>query len=327
MLVSMAAAVPYEVPVSIATATVAQAGCGRGSSPCQRGRGSLAGIIEVESTMECPSTAQVQDALWPLLSGLQRLSTPDRAVIRSVSAGTLRVHLFRNDGTPIIERNLEGSESCTGLARAVAVIISAWEVEYQPDLYFPNRIALESPPPDSNAIRPEPPARQATRTWEFAAGASSSWAGSKLALGGTADATFFAWSRIGVRLGLFGHSPRELSLGEADASWWRLGLAAGPVLRLGSGPLTWDLHAQFLSGWLFARGTHFDVDHSASGFGPGLGAGARFSYHWGQLAPWIGLNEDVWLIRQDLVVQAAEGERRQLPRLETRVGVGLRLEL
>src|SRR5205085_2446916 len=82
---------------------------------------------------DCPSSAQVQELLEPLLILVpQSPESPDLARIEP-DGGSLRISLHRADGRILGEGLIAGGHPCRALAQAAAVLVAVWESAQHPE--------------------------------------------------------------------------------------------------------------------------------------------------------------------------------------------------
>jgi len=265
----------------------------------------LAGALEVQSEVDCPSAHAVVDRLGPLLN--DGAPTGDRARVLADPAG-VRIELRGPAGDLVAARSLSPGR-CEDLAEAAAVAIAVWEGQ------------LRSPSPSPLRL-PRPPAPRRLG-FEVAAAAAAALAGGDAAFGGAlALALGRRGGRFLGRLELVGLSTREEVVGGGRASWTRAWAAVGPLVRFRPGRYLIDLHAEALVALLYARGVGFTATRTAYDVDPGIGAGGRAALRLGTLRLFAGVAGAGWLRPQTLLV-GGSGATRDVPRLEALFVLGI----
>jgi len=202
--------------------------------------------VQVESPA-CPSRAEVEQALRPMLPALPEAKQGDMARIARVGRG-LRIDLVSPQGALIAERSLEVEGTCAELATVAAIIIAAWESDVHPDYTLSGATetvsATNAPAPIERAPfdRQPAPATTPLAAYDVALGPSQSFADS-FAGGGLLSGTW-VWHGVGPGLRLFaaGEANRTAAMGQRQARWrrWMGGIEAD--WRLGHGRAVWEFH-------------------------------------------------------------------------------------
>jgi hypothetical protein len=268
------------------------------------------GRVTVESDTSCPAGAEVEARLSALLPPLADGATPARAAI-TADEGALHVRLAGPDGAALGDRTLRLEASCADRANVVAVVIATWEAQQRAEqVPAPSLPRPTAPPAITSPAASTPPAVPAF-AFELAAGPAVTLSSDGAAPTGVLAASLWG-RRLGARLSLFGAWPLEQPLADGHARWSRGGttLELGVRARGRAGRL--DAHGGVVLGALVARGRGFEIDHTASGFAPGLAAGLDWSYAFGPVFLGAGANGIAWAA-QRLVSPAGA---RELPRLQ-----------
>jgi hypothetical protein len=265
----------------------------------------LAGAVQVESAVPCPTGAEVEARLAPLLTPAP--GPPDRALIGG-AGGRLTLTLVRPDGSAVVERQLEARGSCADLAGVLALMVAVWHAQQHPELPLAPTLATPAPsPPRLLSLE--------ARTQLFA-----SLAGPTLSPGAMLSAIL--WRRSwGLGLSLSGTTLREQALGRGTAAWTRGALGLGPARRLLARPVSIDLRVEALAGLTLGRGSGYMRDDTPTAWTYGGGAGLEVSRAWGALVLCAGASGALWQA-QELLVDVS-GDRRPLPQAEARAGAGL----
>lgn len=304
---------------------------------------SLEATVRVEGDTVCPTVEEVQ-------AELLRLSNKERdppAVAPAPKAGTdvatlravgdrLHVELHRPDGTLVGEKELDLGSRCGELARAVAVVVMAWE----------SQIGFGEPP-QVPAAPPRPavqlPANVPPPVVQPAAAQTSATAGWGIELGLGASLVL-PDPRPGAELLLATRKPGSSWLGQLvlDASTWRsapLGGGTGRWMRasvgLGAGHawrgarLTAQLEARLLGGVMRASAEGFGVGWAVrrqTTFEPGLEIGLRLlGPRLSRLGAWLAVESAFWPRRQAISATDQAGavvHQIDLPRFELRLVAG-----
>jgi hypothetical protein len=269
----------------------------------------LAAAVDVQSTVPCPSAAEVEARLPPLALQGAPAGARDRAVV-SRSGGTLTLALSRADGSAVVERQLDAQGSCSELAEALALMIAVWHAQEHPDV--PRPPALQRP-----AVRPPGAYSVEAGTQLFA-----SLSGGDVSPGALLSARL--WRRAwGVALSVSGTALREQPLGRGLAAWTRGAIGLGPARRLLAEPLRLDVWVEGLAGLTVGRGRGYAANDTPAVWTVGGGTGLSISRALGPVTLSLGASGALWPDQQ-LVVNVA-GDRQPLPRVEARVGAGLGL--
>ena len=281
----------------------------------------VAGALALTGSSTCPSPSDVAALLGRAVSAA---NSPDGLFVELTQTDEEAVLRLKQDSNRILaERHLarEGA-SCAALAKAVAVIVTSWELpgaEWTPDV--PN---LSEQAPSTALRRPVLKKPSLLHYDAFAALIGSVAADGTLAVGAEAGV---ALTRVGSRwmgrASLFGTDTRSEAIGFGSIAWSRMALAAGPAYRFGAAKWQLDLHADAVVALLVVEGrggsqtTAYNVD-------PGLRAGARGMRRWGRTAVFVELDVVGWLRGQN--VQAlGMPEVVEVPRVEVQLAAGVAL--
>jgi hypothetical protein len=270
--------------------------------------------VTVQSDTTCPTAVEVQSRLQALLPPLAEGAAPAQAAI-AAEDGSLRVRLRGADGAALAERTLTLEASCADRANVVAVVIAAWEAQERAEhMQEPSLPRTPTPAPAVVASPSPPPApRLSVELW---AGPAITLLPAGPRAGGTLAASVWG-RRLGARLALQGTWPLEQDLLDGRARWTRSAATLEVGVRAAGRAGRLDFHAGALAGMLVAHGEGFEVDHTTTGFSPGLVAGADWSYAVGRLLLGAGVNATGWTT-QRLVSAAAT---YALPRLQVAADV------
>jgi hypothetical protein len=290
--------------------------------------------LQIEGAGSCPTAAEVDGKLIPLLSPGFATSSADLAVIAEEPDGALSLSLARPDGRTIARRRLPRSGTCDEQAEMVAVTIAVWEAQIHPEISLRlDRLAgtgSSSAPP---AAPPAAPALTLARSSERAparllmpsigGAVVGSWQPDSVAPGGRLDATLGAAGRSWrARLSLAGLGKHTVSLAPGQAEWWRLYAALGADYVLPLGRL-WQVAAGVAGvvGVINAEGSGFSNNRTARATDLGAEAMLRLELRLGVMRPWLGLALVTWLRRQTLDVTGEAGSA-VVPRLEPLIALG-----
>jgi hypothetical protein len=279
----------------------------------------VTGVLSLTGSGTCPSPEDVAAIL----------ARPARSDASSVGRF---VELDENDQEEILrlkqdsqrilaERRLSRSGvSCADLAKAAAVIISAWELpggEWTPDV---PSLSATAPPPTVSRAAPKRPSL--LRYDAFAAILGSVAADGTLAVGAEGGVALTrAAARWMGRVSLFGTDTRSEAIGFGAIEWSRVALAAGPAYRFGGSRWQLDLHADALLALVIVEGRG-GTESSALNVDPGLRAGVRGMRRWGRTAVFVDVGVVGWL-RSQAVQSPGMAEVVEIPRLEVQLAAGV----
>jgi hypothetical protein len=209
--------------------------------------------MEVTGDSTCPTPAEVQEQLATLDSGPGGETTARSAAHHANISGvgsSVHVELLSLDGQLVAERTLERAGSCGDVAEAVAVIISAWEATFNPNLATPvveppNRCAHE---PVSVLCPREAAKSPPSRPTPFDAGlaAAGLHRGRRSRVWRQAGRQLVPAQRsLGLDVALSGTSThtQSIAMPAVAAQWTRAALSAGPTYRLRRNATALDVHA------------------------------------------------------------------------------------
>jgi hypothetical protein len=235
----------------------------------------------------------------------------------------VHVELLGSDGRLLAERTLNRTGSCADVAEAVAVVLSTWEAEFNPNIA--TSVVLPPPaPPEVKEVKP-PPAP--SLRFDVGIGLYASIAGGEVVPGATVAASLSpAHGHLGLALALSASSTHSQSVGSLTgaAHWSRMALAAGPQYRLGRGATMLDFHVGGVIALFHVEGVGLPSTTSDTSAQLGIGAGLRGMWAWNNVAGWIGLDLLVYPGRDYLEI-GGFGDRGQLPHLEVQIASGLSL--
>jgi hypothetical protein len=274
--------------------------------------------VRVEATA-CPDATAVEAALAARLAADATGRPPDFAHIWKQD-GLVHVDLVNPDGALIAERALPASGTCAELADLLAVVIASWESDVHPAFARPAEATvapLARVPAAVGSVRPE------AASFDLALGAGGTWAES-FAAGGSASVTWVPRGQgLGLRMAATIDGPRTVSVGDGEAAWrrWMAGIALD--WRRLAGPTAIDLHGGLLLGWLWADGSGFGRDQSATSVAPAVALGGRLAW-WGtrHFALWVGL-EGVRSLRAQTLFTSPDGLTRAVPAFQVIGQLGL----
>lgn len=287
--------------------------------------------VQIDGAGGCPTAADIQGQLAPLLPATAEVISADRArVVESPEA--LDVALARPDGRTVARRRLPRTGSCAEQAQTVAVTLAVWEAQVHPEISLRlDRLATapvaagqhadaEAAPTVARAA--EPPA-EGNRLAALGAAMFASWQPGSIVPGGRVDGTLGAaagsW-RARLSLAVVGRHTMTLSPGEA--AWWRAYAAAGADYRLrigASGQLA--LGVAGVLGALTAAGSGFTSDRTTRSVDLGIETMVRAELLRRSFRPWVGAALVSWL-RQQTVEVTGQSATAVLPRFEVLAAVG-----
>jgi hypothetical protein len=283
--------------------------------------------VTVEGNVTCPTPAEVEARLAPLLAAAPGSSAGDgRVQVRLARDGTaLHVSLVAADGRLLAFRTLTGTHACDALAEAAAVIVAAWrsDVGGRPMLAAGADAGAEPRAAELRAWAPQ--AGRAAPAWGIGVAAGVSLAGDRprpaaaLSLG-YQPSPARPWS---ARLGLAYLGPLDRELSAGRVRWQRGVLELGPQLGGGAGHLGWRMHLGAAAALTRLEGRGLAQTQAHDDFALGFGGGARLGTAGTGLRPFVELAARVFPTR--IVALADEGEAQReatLPRLEAMLAVG-----
>jgi hypothetical protein len=264
----------------------------------------------LEVKTDCPAARDIQMYLAPL----SRDSPPQPHLHAMIwrSGSDLVVELHREEGALLATRHLTTAASCDELARAAAIVITAWEQQFQTT-------------PVELAFLPAGTTRPAPRhgaAWEIGSGLVGSFTTTEFALGALVDAAVAPRHWWALRLTLRGTDTRQEPLGVGHASWTRLVVGAGPVYRSARSPVRIDFSIQALAGLLFISGSGFSTTRDDTTLEPGIRGAVRLGLTEWTARPWIEASIDGWPQSQRGHVQES-ADVAVLPHLEVLMIAGI----
>ncbi len=225
----------------------------------------ILGTVQLEGGSSCPSPADVQVRLTPMLS--QGPSPVARRAVLQREGAVLRVQLYEGDAL-VGERQLPARGACRALADATAVILAAWLSDLDASLPPPALPQPDAPvePPRGRVLRPAPVEPGPVRALTAFAGVSVALGEGGPSLGGLAGLSVASvdggWGLVlaahafghrqvtssTVRV-LVGEPPRYELISYQQRQWERFGGTLGPLyrLRLGSAAIDFQLEAALAS--------------------------------------------------------------------------------
>ena len=287
--------------------------------------------MEVTGDSTCPTPAEVRDQLAVLVSAPDGDAESKPALHHaniSITGSSMYVELLGRDGQLVAERTLTRTGSCSDVAEAVAVVISAWEAKLNPNVATPVLQVPEPYEPVSSSVveaaRPQP---RSPALFDVGLAGLVSIAGGEAALGARLEGRLFLANRsLGLDLTLSATATHTQAIATpaSAARWTRAALSAGPSYRLGRDALMLDLHAGPVLALLHVQGT--GLSQAASDTSAQLGAqtGLRGLWARNNAAGWLGV--DVYAYPgQDRLTIGNYGEVGQLPHVEVQIAFGLSL--
>jgi hypothetical protein len=245
----------------------------------------------VSSDSTCPSA----DAISQRLLGLLAAGGPEAASARVRMDGeTMRIELA-TPGEANRERLVSVGGDCELRAEMAALVIASWL-----DAMPAGTIGVPNPPLPAPAAAPAPAEPHAP----------SKAAGPRLLAGtglfGMADAKgtsagFALEAAMPGLLGIFGWAaeaslsmPREMTVGQGIASYWRPTLALVATAELPMGGWRMRPRAGAALGILAVQGTNYETNKSATTVTWGGGAGIALARPWQRRELWIRLDAWAW---------------------------------
>ena len=289
--------------------------------------------ISIQAPGTCPTGADVERQLAPLLPPGFESATPDVAAIDENADGSLTLSLARFDQGTIVRRRLPRAQSCADQAQTVAVTLAVWEAQIHPEIslrldrLLPARTPVAEVPvaPDRDALvlRASPPAPTGGTPIALGAGFAGAWQPDSFAPAGRIDLMFSRTQRPWrARLSVVGLGPHGTSLPPGQATWWRLYLALGADASIGLGR-RWALvaGAAGVVGALRLMGSGYTDNRRVWNTDVGAEFQARVEWRAGRVRPWLGLALVTWLRSQTLEVTGADSSPA-LPRAEPMAALG-----
>jgi hypothetical protein len=280
----------------------------------------------ITSDSDCPSAGDVRARLAGLWSWDNLASIA--AHIR-VEVGQMTVELV-SESEPAASRVLPVEPDCESRAQAAALVIAAWLDTMTADsLGLAVPVAVPPAGPTGPWVRvpvSERPLPAQARLWlGVGALASGDARGAGAVLSGEA-----AWLRLAGRFGLLAELsfplPREMSVGQGTARWWRPVLALALRAPLTQGTWIFDGGVGPACGLLVVAGSGFDQNHTDVAVSWGATAGLRLAHRSrSRWAYWAELRMLLWPAAQNIRndVTGSASRLAALPRIEAQLGLGL----
>jgi hypothetical protein len=290
--------------------------------------------MQVQGAGSCPSPAEVEEKLAPLLPVGFASGSSDLAAVVEAADGTLSVSLARADGKTIARRRLPRAATCGEQAQTVAVALAVWEAQIHPEIsLWLERLAAPPAPPgtaspraaDGDLVIQRAGADVPARPLELGIGiaAMGGWQPGSIAPGARLDALLGkasgAWR---ARLSVAGLGTHAESLAPGQARWWRLYFALGADYALPLGR-RWDLAAGVAGvlGVATVEGASFTADRTTRTTDLGVELTLRVGLRLGAVRPWLGLAVVTWLRQQTLEVTGTAASL-VLPAAEPMIALG-----
>ena len=284
-----------------------------------------ASAVDVRSTTNCPSTAEVMEHLQPLLPRGSAVPQRDHMatldVVEARPDGTMGMHLrlLRDDGSAIGDRQLLFRGSCQEMAEAIAGVIAAWETE--PLSEPPARVAQVSRDEGVAMSAPATVPRHATTQVQGGVGVGAGFVGGLAAVGNAELQIGRADSRWQLRLGMMSERARRLDLDAGLVEWRHTMAEAGLLVRSLGSAWVWSLDAGPTLGWATHQGLGYAANRQERSLEYGVVAGVRIGRRFGRWTVWAEGRADLWLRGQGVVLSGSEATA-DLPRGDVRGSVG-----
>jgi hypothetical protein len=287
--------------------------------------------VQIDGAGGCPTAAEIQGRLVPLLPPSGAIDASDRARIQENPDG-LDVALARPDGRTVARRRLPRTGTCAEQAETVAVTLAVWEAQIHPEISLRlDRLATASapappaPPVDTTptvARVAEPPPR-AGRLFSLGAAVLGSWQPGSIAPGGRVDATLGgAGGSWRGRLSIAAVGQHTMSLPPGEATWWRAYAAGGAdYTRRVAARWQLALGAAGVLGAVTTSGSGYTSDRTARSADLGAEILLRVERTGGSIRPWLGGALLTWFRRQTVEVTGQAGSAA-LPRFEGLLALG-----
>jgi hypothetical protein len=279
---------------------------------------------EITSDSDCPSAPEVVARLTGLLSGNNPVAS-GAAHIR-VQEGRMIVELA-GEGEAAASRILPAETDCHLRAQAAALVIAAWldNMPADPPEQAESVPALAIEP---SSLRVPVAANTTTEQPRFSLGAAA-FASIDTQGPGALLSVEAVWrnlaGRFGLATGLSLPLPRETSVGQGKARWWRPVLAL--ILRAPLIQGAWILDAGVgpVFGLLVVAGSGFDQNRTDVAASWGATAGLRLAHrNRSKWVYWTELRTFLWPAAQNIRndVQGSEAKLAALPGIEVHLGLG-----
>jgi hypothetical protein len=286
--------------------------------------------VQIDGAGGCPTVAEIQARLAPLLPAGDGIGSSDRARIAE-SPEALDVALARSDGRTVARRRLPRSGSCADEAETVAVTLAVWEAQIHPEISLRlDRLGTTGASgtaaagrPDATVARAAEPRAETPRLLAVGAAVVGSWQPDSIAPGARVDA-MLGGARGGWRgrLSLATVGRHTMSLPPGEATWWRAYAAAGAdyVLPIGT---RWQLTvgAAGVLGAVTTAGSGYRSDRATRSADVGVETLLRAELPRGAIRPWLGVALLTWLRRQTVEV-TGDVVSAALPRFEGLLAIG-----
>jgi hypothetical protein len=282
-----------------------------------------AGQVEVRSTTNCPSAAEIYGRIDPLLPGATtspQFKGPDLADVRVLGVhpdGTsdLLLRLFDSASVVIGQRSVSLRGTCSEMAEAVSAIFAAWKTN-------PNASISVETHKDATTSRF---ATQLPRVEAVVgAGVGVAYVGGMAASGNLEFRLGLAASHWQLRFGFTGETTRRLEFESGQVDWqhttatlglgwrwldpdWLLSLDAGPVV-----------------GWATLAGSGFSSSRQQRSFEYGAVAGLRAGRKLGRWSLWVETRSTLWaMVKQARVTVSNSTLAKDLPGLDMTASLGI----
>jgi hypothetical protein len=300
---------------------------------------SLVVAMALHASGACPTAADVDRQLVPLLGTGAATPLSDVATITHGDDGSLLVSLDDADGHSIGTRRFPRAGSCRDQVETVAVTLAIWEAQIHPEISLRlDRLSSQAPPPsaptDVTTLRRAPEAASAQNEWSLGAGVAGDWqpgtsgawapAGRvELGVGRAGGRLRGRLAVVGVGLGAGSHT---LDVAPGQATWWRAFASLGVDYDVVRGRhFASALGVGALGGVASISGKGFAVNQTSRSVDAGGEARARAEWRAGRVRPWLSVSFAVWARRQELDLQGQQPGRQggvTLGRLEPMAALG-----
>jgi hypothetical protein len=278
-----------------------------------------AGTVEVSSAVPCPSSADVNARLQPLLPRAsaehaeRHLATLD---VIEPSDGRKAVHmrLLRSDFSVIGDRHLFLTGDCQAMAEAAAVVIAAWETEDPSTLPAPVVESAAAPAP-SQAPRP---------SFQLLGGmgAGSGFVGGMALVGNVEAQVGRSASHWRLRLSAMREWDRRIDLKPGHADWYHTMLTVGLVLHGSAGAWVGSVDLGPTLGWVTVQGVGFTTNLKSNSLEYGVAGGVRAGRRLGRWTLWVEGRSHGWLRGQRALLTNVADSNAVMPRADVSASAG-----
>lgn len=288
-----------------------------------------AGPIEIRTTSDCPSAADLIAQLRPLMpalraaTGVEDVATVEVLETGAEGATAIHLRLVRDGAIVVGDRRLFLRESCTARAETIATVIAAWETT-QP---LEADAGREAPAAQGGVV-----SRAATKTapWQarIGLGLGAAWVGGTTTAGVAEAQLGPARSHWQLRLGFAAQRGRTRALPPGQVEWQHTGGSAGVVLRSlsPSWPLAIDVGA--CAGWATLQGQGYPAGNlQQRSFEYGLVAGGRAGRIVGRWTLWAEIRANAWTHSQRALLAGSLEQHDDLRPFDVTTSAGISVSL